>query len=382
MGAEWGYDRGFDQYFETFSDDKPGYTSADFLRKLLSDSQLRRPLFNDFLRTLRDGPDSMTSFKFDLLLETVETELSPPFLGMMNTTIVHSPYDPPRPFKENATPELQRSRWYILEYLLDTVETINRDDVRTDRIYNAQTTDGIARFLADPEYLTASELDVLRAWYRASIEYLDTQLSSFVTQLEKKGYLDNTILVLTSDHGEHFGEHGLIAHSHFLYEESLHVPLIITGPGVPSTRRSDLVSLVDLFDTVCDLTSVSPPDETSGISVFDGSERSAVYSEYGIRHRNPEGHRKYMSEEQLEAFGVGRKCIRTENYRYEYTSAGNETLYSRPGEREIDDPSEEILTDHRDKLFQTLGSEFETTHGNDDISGDIEDNLRKLGYID
>jgi arylsulfatase A-like enzyme len=339
-------------------------------------------LHKSVVRNATEGPDNLTSFKFDLLAKTIDDELEPPFFGMVNTTIAHSPYDPPRPFKENATPELSRPPWYILEHLFNMEENLNRDDIRSERVYNAQTTDGIARFLADSEYLTERELEVLRAWYTASIEYLDTKLSSFLSKLDEQNALDNTILVLTADHGEYFGEHGLIAHSHYLYDEVLHVPLIITGPDVPSDRRDDLVSLVDLFDTICDLVSIQVPEETSGKSIFGDGRRDAVYSEYGIGHTDRTGHRKYMSDRQLKAFGVGRKCIRTGNYLYEYTSNGEETLYHRPSQQEVDDPDEEILTDLREQLFETLGSDFESVSDDREISDDLQENLRKLGYIE
>jgi hypothetical protein len=89
-----------------------------------------------------------------------------------------------------------------------------------------------------------------------------------------------------------------------------------------------------------------------------------------------------MSDTQLEEFGVGRKCIRTNDYRYEYTSNGEETLYQRPGEEKINDPSEELLQELRERLFQTLGSGFESTYEDREISEDLKENLRKLGYIE
>jgi len=133
MGSMWGYDRGFDEYYEAYSDDHPSYTSFEVVRKVLSEPRLRRLLLKDFGRTVTKGRDSLTSFKFDLLADRVEHDLEPPFFGMVNTTVVHSPYDPPRPFKERATPELKRPRWFFLEYLLDTEEQLQRDDVRPER---------------------------------------------------------------------------------------------------------------------------------------------------------------------------------------------------------------------------------------------------------
>lgn len=381
MGSEWGYDRGFDEYFEAYTNDKPSYTSLRFLRDVLSDSTLRWPLIKDFIRTMRRGRDKLTSFKFDLLSEKIKNEMEKPFFGMLNTTLVHNPYDPPRPYKENATPSLDRPRWHVLEYLFDIDETLNRDDVRPERIYEAQKTNGIAKYLSDPDYLNQKEFEILNLWYKYSIKYLDNQLSNFLSRLDRNDCLRDTIIIFTADHGEYFGEHDLIGHTHFLYDEVNHVPLIINGPGVPEDERNDLVSLIDLFSTICNFASVESPDISSK-PLFKPGSREAVFSEYGIRHTNPTGHRKYMSDSQLEEFGVGRKCIRTENYRYEYTSNGEEMLYERPNETLIDNPDEDVLEMHRDKLFQTLGRTFESTHENREISSNLEENLRKLGYIE
>ena len=76
----------------------------------------------------------------------------------------------------------------------------------------------------------------------------------------------STLVIVAGDHGEAFGEHGEIAHSVFLYDTTLRVPLIIAGPGVPASARDADVSLVDVFPTVLDAIGLAPRD-VDGVSL-------------------------------------------------------------------------------------------------------------------
>src|SRR5207247_10191368 len=85
--------------------------------------------------------------------------------------------------------------------------------------------------------------------------------------LEALGRRRDTYIVVTSDHGEEFFEHGSSGHAHALYSEMLRVPLIIAGPGVPQGRVcKDLVSLEDLAPTLLDLVSLPPVPDSQGRS--------------------------------------------------------------------------------------------------------------------
>ncbi|WP_424017684.1 sulfatase family protein [Halorientalis pallida] len=386
MGAAYGFDRGFDEYFEVYTDDRPSHRSKEFYRKCLRDPTIGGPLIKNLVRRFRYGGDSHTYLKFKYLSSKIRRELERPFFGMLNTTLVHRPYDPPRPYKERAVPELQRSKWFLTERLLGLEETLELSDARVDHVLNAQGREGVARFLADPDYLTDAEFDVLKKWYVAGMEYLDTQVEQLLSSLERSGELENTIVIFTSDHGEHFGEKDQIDHLPYrLFEEVLRVPLVMNGPGIPSDRRRDLVSLVDIFDTLCDVSSIPAPEETSGRSVFGGESRDTVFSEYGVNTIEGDGWKQgtieYMSEEQIDDFVQGRKCVRTETHLYVYASDGTETLYERPDETEVEDPDEELLSTLRDALFQELGHDFQSVADETELTDDIKANLRELGYL-
>ena len=95
--------------------------------------------------------------------------------------------------------------------------------------------------------------------YDASIAYIDAQISAFMAQLEAAGLLKNTIVVITSDHGQEFQEHGFMFHSKALYWELVHAPLIITWPGhIPAGQRVDTpVALQSLPATLLSIASIT-----------------------------------------------------------------------------------------------------------------------------
>lgn len=91
--------------------------------------------------------------------------------------------------------------------------------------------------------------------YDGAIHYEDTMLERLVEDLRRRGELDRTVIVVTADHGEQFGEHGLNQHGNSLYLELLHVPLVVRAPPrVPAGRRVDsVVSLRDVPSTLLEL---------------------------------------------------------------------------------------------------------------------------------
>jgi arylsulfatase A-like enzyme len=97
--------------------------------------------------------------------------------------------------------------------------------------------------------------------YDNLVAYLDHQLGLLVGQLERRGLLHNTIIVVTADHGEEFGEHGRLGHGDAMTATLLHVPLIVIGKShIPAgTRVSAPVSLRDLPATILELTRVHDP---------------------------------------------------------------------------------------------------------------------------
>ncbi|MEO6444498.1 MAG: sulfatase [Gemmatimonadaceae bacterium] len=104
--------------------------------------------------------------------------------------------------------------------------------------------------------------------YDGGIAYEDSIIGTIVRRLEERGDLENTVLIITSDHGEQFGEHGLGSHGNSLYLPLLHVPLIVRAPGrAPAGQRvATIVTLRDLAATLVDLGG-APAGTMPGVSL-------------------------------------------------------------------------------------------------------------------
>jgi len=132
--------------------------------------------------------------------------------------------------------------------------------------------------------ITPVAVDYFRAMYDASIRYADDVLGRFVAELESTGLMNEITLILTSDHGEEFFEHGRMAHTQ-VYLESLLVPLLVVHPQQSEGRRvAALVETVDLAPTLLDLAGLSEVPVTSGrslVPILEGADSTGPSQGYG-----------------------------------------------------------------------------------------------------
>lgn len=136
---------------------------------------------------------------------------------------------------------------------------------------------GLASYKREQDKLTDDlRRQALQAYY-ASISFMDAQVGRVVAALERLGLADNTIIVFTSDHGYHVGEHGLWQKMS-LFEESARVPLLIVAPGVtkPGSVAQAPVSHLDLYPTLAELCRVPPPANLQGQSLVPMLKDSSV----------------------------------------------------------------------------------------------------------
>lgn len=128
--------------------------------------------------------------------------------------------------------------------------------------------------------------DVARYWsnnYDRELERLDVEVARLLDFVARSGLLDRTLVVLTSDHGEYLGEHGLVGHELDLHREVVDVPLIVRGPGVAPGRTDRPTSLVDVAPTLLDYLGLEPPsvaDADRGVSMLGGSASPLVAEWY------------------------------------------------------------------------------------------------------
>lgn len=164
-----------------------------------------------FLRTLlghnhkfigRKWADHVNS---DFLAWLDERDENRPFFAFLNLFDAHLPYDPPAPFDTLFGPRRRET-------------TLGE---RFDRLMEARD-----KWDMNPDDLAAEQ-----RMYDASIAYLDDRLRMLLDSLASRDILDNTLIIVSSDHGESFGEHGDFEHGSNLYFEQTHVPLVLSLPG-------------------------------------------------------------------------------------------------------------------------------------------------------
>jgi arylsulfatase A-like enzyme len=119
------------------------------------------------------------------------------------------------------------------------------------------------------------------AGYDAELEYIDQLLGRFRQALIENGWWKKSLVILLSDHGESLGDHGELSHGYFIYESTLHVPLIIHWPeGFPKLpdRVTEPAGLIDVAPTILDALHLPAPPSFDGISLLHNAPH-AIYSE-------------------------------------------------------------------------------------------------------
>ena len=188
----------------------------------------------------------------------------------------------------------------------------------------------------DPREDKAFALE-LKRYYAACVSYADKHVGDILQKLKETGADKNTIVVLWGDHGWHLGEHSIWG-KHSLFEESLRSPLIVYTPGMENSgEQSDaVVESLDLFPTLCDLTSLPTPNVAQGASLVSLME-------------NPksEGH-------SAVAYTSGASTLRTDRYRFTEHCSGVVELY----DHEIDSLETINIASENPKLVTKLRAQL------------------------
>ena len=207
VSRAYGFDRGFD----VFDDDlhlgkhKLLALAQRAFDKLRSRHYARAETINErslaWLDTLDDGPVFLWNHYMD----------------------VHGPYEPPDKYR----------RLFHDESVSDSA---------AQRLYQ--------RAISDPQSITEEERRRLIDLYDAEIRYVDAQIASFLDALDDRGLLAESLVVITSDHGDAFGEHGYYEHPRYLHDELLHVPLLVASPEATGGVIETPVSTLDIVPTI------------------------------------------------------------------------------------------------------------------------------------
>jgi arylsulfatase A-like enzyme len=226
--SEWGLARGFGT-FEVYPITLAEISlNASLTRRLLTSGKFRRLIgYHDVVNR------KLAKRVNDELFGWLDRRQDRPFFAFLNYFDAHEPYLPPEPYA---------TRWSDARPASSPHSDFDVRDVALAPRFRRNLSDAEKRRQRDA--------------YDGAISYVDDQIGALLAELSRRGLLENTVLVVTSDHGEHLGEAGRFVHFYDLYSPALHVPLIIVHPGtVPAgTRVAAPVSLVDLPATLGELT--------------------------------------------------------------------------------------------------------------------------------
>jgi arylsulfatase A-like enzyme len=135
----------------------------------------------------------------------------------------------------------------------------------------------------EPEPPDAKQLAAIVGLYDAGIRATDELLGRLIGVLARHGILDDSLLVVLSDHGEEFFEHGRTQHKQLYLHPNLHVPLLIKAPGLRPARVATTVELIDVLPTVLELLAVPAYDGAMGrslVPLMHGAPRPAERGAY------------------------------------------------------------------------------------------------------
>ena len=388
LGLGSGFEKGFHEFIEL----KPAS---------LLDFKLEKLWAKDYSRTLIYGPDKGTYQATEIIKNFLKKKYAKkaPFFLFINYFNAHIPYDPPRPFKKRFCSSFDQSRFYVEEFLLTkilgkTTERISNHDLDLKKLKWIASGGGGFSFAAGEISVSKTEWEIIKSWYDGEVAYIDYQIGNLVHFLQEKDIFDNTFLIVTSDHGENFGEHGLAGHPLCLYDSLLHIPLIISCPAlIPKGKRiSSLVSTVDIFPTLLDVLNIKNfRNEIQGRSLLPFEDRKIhdfICAEYGpLRTGGFAGLNAWKisstTKTKLAKIDKGCKCIRNLTYKYILWSDKEELYNIR------DDPFEQVNISHEcPEKAKLLKKKLENTvdvsyFGPEEFKErqEVLDRLKALGYI-
>jgi arylsulfatase A-like enzyme len=256
VGPHYGYDRGMDTYVDF---------SAKWGKSAEARSAILSPEINKNALAWLDG-----------------MKTDQPFFQVLHYFDIHYDFVPPPPFDAMFDPDYTGT--------MDGKRFIERDDVHPG--------------------MDKRDLDHILALYDGEIRFTDMHVGKILDRLREKNLLDSTVLMILSDHGDEFFEHGNKGHHRTVYDEVLRIPFVIRLPNAENAGRviEDQVSTLDVFPTLLDGAGITPPSDAEGESLIGWiggakSTRDAVYADfYDKRGFNVQVARRTPVEKTIQHF--------------------------------------------------------------------------------
>lgn len=369
---EYDYDRGFDTFHDLTRREGAGNDTESSLRpgrvkrledaaKALGVDELAREAF---LRLRRYGlvdyrPHAPAEDAVSEFLRWLDTDTEGSF-GWFQLMDTHSPYLPPDSYLESESdcPTSRREIWRLNDLIRDA-----------------------------PQDLSDDEVSRLESLYLASARYVDDQIARLVDELKGASRWGDTLLIVTGDHGEMFGDHDIpddipLRHPNYLCESVTRVPLVFAGGAVESDRVTEPISGRDVPPTLVRTVGETPPESWDGRPLGEGGSEALSVTGRGVKQDHQPG--QEIPSDTLHA------SLRTDDYAVLWWSNGvrpPEFLKrTESGERKVKRcavPGSEHLAEHLEERFAEAA---EGHVGHDDSTDDLEEGtaerLRELGYLE
>jgi arylsulfatase A-like enzyme len=359
----FGFDQGVDFFYYGKAQMVRELMFGNVVRTLLRSNQDRKRMVEDWFWSLESSLRFRERVDYDPSAESLNSRFlewldegpDRPYFAYIHYIEPHFPYTPPPPF----------------DTLFTSIEPGTY--VQPTQNFGFQPFDRM-------EPVERDLLEKVLGEYDGEIAYLDHVLGNFFRELERRGVLDRTIVLLTADHGEEFFDHSMWGHGHSLFNEVVKIPLIMRFPAmIPAgTKVTSVAALVDVMPTLLELSGIEGKVETAGKSLLPLLKSKEAESE----PRSSYG----------EVLTGGRKAWFLTDGTYKILRAQKGVLEEimlfdlRDGDREAHDLSDslpEVKADFvrkMDKIYQESASKA-VAEENMRIDKATEDQLRALGYI-
>lgn len=356
---------GFDLGFDTFRFVNSGRDER--MNALLG--QGRRAELAWVREGLRSNVDDGAAEVGRELRHAIEQWSGQPTFWFVNLCECHSPYLPPRPWNDLGP-------WDRARAALDNKEHLSFLS--------------ICKYAAGRHQIPPAALQRLRHLYGRAVAYMDNWLSGIVEALDGRGILDQTLLIVTSDHGENFGEGGLIAHGFSVDQRLIHMPLVVAGPE--SDLGQDVFSLAALPRVIAE--AVGLPDHPWPVGQLPEGVAIAQYDP--MAPPDDERVQKFAREWDADEEGIERVCATftcaTDGTHKLLVRDGQEFLFNLTADPDETTPLEaegNALTALRTALEHPAvqkaapagAASVESSPASDEEIAELERRMQLLGYM-
>lgn len=291
-----------------------------------------------------------------------------PFFCYVHYNDPHHPYIPPKAYQDEYTAELENT----------TDEAVAFAERMHDELYE---------WMADGVPLTEAEWEMLYAMYDSTIKYTDSCVGKLFDYVQDR--FSNTIVVITADHGDLFGEYGLLGHHMVLHDGLIHVPMVTHGLESVDRHVDRPTQHIDLMQTILSVVDADT-SQFQGYDIRDQSREIAVSQDLrgtvdDDEKQNYERIRQYNPDVDLSHLPTSLvTAARTTDFKLVRTD-GKTNLYVLPDEER--DVSNEHSTEYHN-LSSLLNAwsknneqKLKTDPKKEDLTDELEEHLRDMGYI-